>query len=266
MSVPDDQPHTRTRYPAGEQSPAPQPAGLRSVRVLVAVLGAVVVLVVALAVLNRTGGSSTPPATAGGTSVDGGGKATAPSGTQPVTTTQDGIATGFPHTDEGAQSAAVNYAVALGSSDMYTESSRHSIVTTVADPSSLTKLLGRFDPSYTALASKLGLKNGQGPDGTTFVSRTIPVGTKSDAYTSDQATVQVWSNSIGGLAGQGSTSPVTEYWSTLTLTLQWVNSDWKVTDFAQVDGPTPVSGNQAASSADAISNAVTSFGGFRYAR
>jgi hypothetical protein len=266
VSVPDDQPHTRTRYPAGEQSPAPQPAGLRSVRVLVAVLGAVVVLVVALAVLNRTGGSSTPPATAGGTSVDGGGKATAPSGTQPVTTTQDGIATGFPHTDEGAQSAAVNYAVALGSSDMYSDSARHSIVTTVADPSALTKLLGRFDPSYTAMSTKLGLQNGKGPSGLTFVSRTIPAGTKTDSYDGDHATVEVWTTGLIGLAGTGSTQPVTEYWQTSTLQLHWSNNDWKVLDATTKDGPTPVNGSQTISSAEDIAGAVSQFGGFRYAR
>ncbi|MEY9962759.1 hypothetical protein ABIA33_000785 [Streptacidiphilus sp. MAP12-16] len=269
MSVPDDQPHTRTRYPAGEQPP--EATGRRPLRTLAAVLGAVLVLVIAVAILNRTSGSPTPTAGTGGggavagTSGDGGG-ATAPTGTQPVTTTQNGIATGFPRTREGAQSAAVNYAVALGSSDMYAAASRHTIVTTVADPSATARLLGRFDPSYTALANKLGLKDGQGQNGLTFVSRTIPVGTKTDAFSSDQSTIEVWSNSIGGLAGQGSTSPVSEYWSTLTLTLHWVSGDWKVSDFAQIDGPTPVSGSQSASSADAISNAVKSFGGFRYAR
>ena len=229
----------------------------------------VAVLVLAVAVLNRTSGttSATTHTSSGAakaaTSGDG---ATAPTGTQPVTTTQNGIATGFPHTSEGAQSAAVNYAVALGSADMYADASRHTLVATVADPAAAKSLLARFDPSYTSLAIKLGLKNGQAQNGLTFISRTVPVGTKTDSYTSDQAKVDVWSDSIGGLAGQGSTNPVTEYWSTLTLTLHWVGGDWKVSDFSQADGPAPISGSQTASSADAIANAVTSFGGFRYAR
>jgi hypothetical protein len=76
----------------------------------------------------------------------------------------------------------------------------------------------------------------------------------------------VCNTSIGGLAGQGSKRPVSEYWYTLTLKLHWANGDWKVTDFSQVDGPTPIGGTQAVSSYGAMSDAVTQFGGFRYAR
>ncbi len=276
MSVPDDQPHTRTRYPAGE-APPDAAAGRHPLRTLAAVLGAVVILLVVVAVINRTSGSTQAGASTGGTSgatgtgpaASGSGAqatATAPTGTQPVSTSQDGIATGFPHTAEGAQSAAVNYSVALGSSEMYTTASRHAIVATVADPASASTLLAKFDPAFTSLAGKLGLKSGQAQHGLTFISRTIPVGTKIDTYSGSQATVEIWNDSIGGLAGQGSTNPVTEYWYTLTLKLAWVDNDWKVTDFSQVDGPTPISGTQTSSSAEAITNAVTQFGGFRYAR
>lgn len=264
MSVPDDQPHTRTRYPAGEQTPD-LPAR-RPLRTLTAVLVVVVVLVGLVAVLNRTSGSPTGSASTGGTSGDGAGKSTAATGTQPVTSTRNGIAVGFPHTAEGAQSAAVNYAVALGSAEMYTASSRKSIVTTVADPSVATALLARFDPSYTELGAKFGLQNGEGPNGMVFVSRTVPVGTKADSYTSGQATVEVWTTGLIGLAGKGSTNPVTSSWSTLTLQLHWTGDDWRVIAFDQHDGPTPIAGSQAASSADDISTATNQFGGFRYAR
>jgi len=279
VSVPEDQPHTRTRYPAGDAPPDPAP-GRRPLRTLALVLAAVVALLVVVAVVNRTSGSSTPSGAAAGgsTSGNGGGSggsgsgsganasATAPTGTNPVTTSQDGIATGFPDTSEGAQSAAVNYSVALGSSEMYATDSRHAIVATVADPADQSALIAKFDPAYTKLGATLGLVNGQAQNGLTFISRTIPVGTKVDSYSNDLATVDIWNDSIGGLAGQGSTNPVTEYWYTLTLKLHWVDGDWKVTDYSQVDGPTPIPGSQTASTAGAISNAVNEFGGFRYAR
>ena len=264
MSVPDDQPHTRTRYPAGEQTP--ELPARRPLRTLTAVLVVVVVLVGLVAVLNRTSGSPTGSASTGGTSGDGAGKSTAATGTQPVTSTRNGIAVGFPHTAEGAQSAAVNYAVALGSAEMYTADSRRNIVTTVADPSAVSRLLGRFDPSYTALGTRLGLTDGKAKNGLQFVSRTVPVGTKADGYSTDQATIEVWTTGLIGLAGTNSTSPVTEYWQTSTLQLHWLNNDWKVVDATTKDGPTPVSGSQVASSAEDIAGAVTQFGGFRYAR
>ncbi len=262
MSVPDDQPHTRTRYPAGEQPPEPGPR--RPLRTLVAVLAVVAVLVGAVAVLNRTSGSSTP--STAGSSDDGAGKPTAATGTKPVTTTQNGIAVGFPHTSEGAQSAAVNYAVALGSAEMYTAATRKNIVSTIADATVVNALLTRFGPSYDALGAKLGLQDGKGPAGQSFISRTVPVGAKADSYDAQSATVDVWSTGLTGLAGQHSTAPVTEYWQTSTLRLRWSNGDWKVLDVSTKDGPTPVTGSQVASSAQDIAGAATQFGGFSYAR
>ncbi|WP_042389460.1 hypothetical protein [Streptacidiphilus melanogenes] len=273
MSVSDDQPHTRTRLPAGEQ-PAlgPQAPGFRRLRLLGGVFVVVFLLVVAVAVVNRTNSgnsnSSTGSGTTNGKSNDAGAQSapTSPTGTQPVTTTSNGIGVQYPHTSEGAQSAAANYSVALGSSDMYATQSRHAIVSTIADAANVATLNSRFDASYDAEATRLGLDNGKAPAGLTFVSRTVPVGTKIDAFASDAATVEIWNTSIGGLAGQGSQRPITEYWYTLTLKLQWSGSDWKVTDFSQVDGPTPISGTQAVSSYGDMANAVNQFGGFRYAR
>ncbi|MFC1420167.1 hypothetical protein [Streptacidiphilus cavernicola] len=274
MSVPDDQPHTRTRYPAGEQPPEPAPR--RPLRTLVAVLAVVAVLVGAVAVLNRTSGNATTTGSGdsgsgsgSGTSSDNGGgtgNSTTATGTKPVTTTRNGIAVGFPHTSEGAQSAAVNYAVALGSAEMYAAAGRKAIVSTIADPGAANALLARFDPSYAALGAKLGLQDGKGPSGLTFVSRTIPVGAKPDDYNGQNATVDVWSTGLTGLAGANSTAPVTEYWQTSTIRLRWSDSDWKVLDVSTKDGPTPVTGSQVVSSAQDIAGAATQFGGFSYAR
>ncbi|WP_042373302.1 hypothetical protein [Streptacidiphilus neutrinimicus] len=272
MSVSDDQPHTRTRLPAGEQ-PAlgPQAPGFRRLRLLGGVFVVVFLLVVAVAVINRTNGSTSNGSTGGSTtgkSDDAGAQSapTSPTGTQPVTTTTNGIGVQYPHTSEGAQSAAANYSVALGSSDMYATQSRHAIVSAIVDASASTALNSRFDASFDAQASRFGLTQGKAPSGLTFVSRAIPVGTKPDSYTSDAATVEVWSTSIGGLAGQGSTQPITEFWYTLTLKLHWSGSDWKVVDFSQVDGPTPIGGSQTVSNFGTMANAVNQFGGFRYAR
>ncbi|WP_037608494.1 hypothetical protein [Streptacidiphilus rugosus] len=271
MSVSDDQPHTRTRLPAGDQPLGPQAPGLKRLRLLGGVFVVVFLLVIAVAVINRSNGGGANGANGGGTSNDTGNggthaSSTAPTGTQPVTTTANGIGVQYPHTSEGAQSAAANYSVALGSSDMYATASRHAILQTVTDPSVTSTLQTSFDASYDAQAAKLGLTNGHGPNGLVFVCRPNPVGTKVDSYAQDKATVEIWTNGLIGLAGSGSTQPVTEFWFTMTLELHWVGGDWKVLSFSQVDGPTPVSGNQKVSDFNAIANAATQFGGFRYAR
>lgn len=270
MSLSDDQPHTRTRLPVGEQ-PSSQLNGRqpRPLRTLLTVLVVVTLLVVAISIANHgkpgpggTGSSdratSTAPAGAG----------PAPSGDQPVGTTSNGIPSGYPHTDQGAQSAATNYAVALGGADMFRTDARHTILNTIADPTALPTLQTRLDQGFSPeTAAKFGVDaQGRPPKGMTFVSRTIPVGAKSNGYTPDGVKVDVWCTGLYGLAGDRSIKPVSEEWFTLGMSLRWTGTDWKLTDFSRTSGPAPVPPDQQAATAEEITGAVEQFGGFRYAR
>ncbi|MBT2675373.1 hypothetical protein J7E95_32145, partial [Streptomyces sp. ISL-14] len=126
-----------------------------------------------------------------------------------------------------------------------------------------------LDSAYSSeeFLSNIGLaRDGAAPAGQTFISRVIPVGTKATSFSKSAATVEVWYTSLFGLSGDGSTNPVSESWYTTTYQLQWVNNDWKVTDFQQKDGPVPVGRDQRASTADDMTKAVEEYGGFTYAR
>ncbi|MFD0278386.1 hypothetical protein ACFVHB_31375 [Kitasatospora sp. NPDC127111] len=270
MPLSDDQPHTRTRLPVGEQaSSQPSARQPRPLRTLLTVLAVVTLLVVAISIANRgkadpgTGGRS---ADAAPTAASGAGPA--PSGDQPVGTTTNGIASGFPRTDQGAQSAAANYAVAIGSADMFRTDSRHTIVATITDPSATATLQSRLDQGFGGdTAARYGLDaQGRAPKGLTFVSRTVPAGTKSVNYSDNDAKVEVWCTGLTGLAGERSVQPVTANWFTLTLTLRWTGTDWKLADYASRQGPAPMPGDQQAATAEEITGAVQQFGGFRYAR
>ncbi|MFC9330951.1 hypothetical protein [Kitasatospora sp. NPDC057015] len=273
MPSSDDQPHTRTRLPVAEQS-SYQSGGrqARPVRTLLTVLLVVTLLVLAISIANR--GKSDPGAAAP-TSADRANASAAPdgagpppSGEQPVGTTANGIANGFPHTDQGAQSAAANYAVAIGSADMFRADARHTIVATIADPAALAGLQSRLDQGFGGdTAAHYGLDaQGKAPKGLTFVSRTVPVGTKQLSRTDGDAKVEVWSTGLTGLAGERSTQPVVQNWFTLTLSLRWTGEDWKLSDFARKQGPAPLPADQQAATAEEITGAVQQFGGFRYAR
>jgi hypothetical protein len=273
VPLPDDQPHTRTRLPVGEQASG-QPTGRqpRPLRTLLTVLVVVTLLVVAISIANsgRSGSSSTPGSSAGHSAgaVPPGGSATAPSGAQPVSSSSNGIGTGYPQTDEGAQSAAANYAVALGSADMFQADGRGRVLDTIADPASLTALRGVLDQAAApAVLASMGLDaQGRAPIDLTFVNRTSPIGTKTDTFASDSAKVEVWCAGMSGLAGQNSTKPVTASWFTFTITLHWTGGDWKVSDFSRQNGPVPLPADQQAATSDQITGAVQQFGGFRYAR
>ncbi|MEU6395227.1 hypothetical protein [Streptomyces sp. NPDC046939] len=250
---------TRTRYP---DSPAPDPRrpGRSPSRSLITVVGVVVLLIAAIAFANRGGDSAS-----GGNQDSGSApksSSTAATGTKPV-------GAGFAHDEQGAQSAAANYAVQLGSAEMFDKAKRDQIVDTVYVPQAAAARRGALDKVYSSesFLTSIGLnKDGTAPNGTTFVSRIIPVGTKTTAFDGDTATVSIWYSSLFGLAGEGAKNPVSESWYTNSYKMRWISGDWKVEDFTQKDGPVPVGRDQRASTADDMAKAVKEYGGFTYAR
>jgi hypothetical protein len=264
MSLGDDYSdgQTRTRMPErSELPPRRGRGGGRSSRGLVTGVGVIVLLIAAIAFANRDG-EDAPPADKSSAAAP-----TAPTGERPVTGKAAGIPTGYAHDQQGAQSAAANYAVALGSSDMFSSARRHEIVQTIAAPSAVDRLQEGFDADYSAeFLKNVGLEeDGSAPDGSTFVNRTLPIGTKVTSFESTRATVEVWCQGLFGIAGNSSTTPVTSSWFTVTIKLQWAD-DWKVLETAQKTGPTPVHGDNPVSGAEEISKAVEEYGGFTYAR
>ncbi|MBT2427775.1 hypothetical protein J7F02_19425 [Streptomyces sp. ISL-112] len=260
---------TRTRLPDGDAGHPHARRPVRNSRSLITITGVVVLLIAAIAFANRGGTGSDDNASAGTKNPGAAGSApTAATGTKPVQGKNGTIASGFAHDEQGAQSAAANYAVALGSAEMFDKSKRNSILDAVIAPSSVDRFRDTLDKAYSAdFYANVGLnENGSTPDGFTFVSRTAPLGTKVTVSTADQVTVEVWCTGLIGLAGEGSTKPVTDGWFTITMELAWINGDWKAVTHSQKDGPAPVGGDARASSAEEIADAVNGFGGFTYAR
>ncbi|MET7717638.1 hypothetical protein [Streptomyces sp. NPDC005407] len=259
---------TRTRLPGGGDTDiyggARRP--VRSSRSLITVVGVVVLLIAAIAFANQGGGddnSSTTDAKGTGTAP------TAATGVRPVTGKNGEIPSGFAKNEQGAQSAAANYLVALGSDGMYNKARRDQIVSAVYAPDIAAARRGDLDKVYSGekFLTGIGLKpDGTAPAGLTFISRFNPVGSKVESFTGETVSVSVWYSALFGLAGEGSQNPVSESWYTNTFSLKWVGGDWKITDFTQKDGPVPVGRDQAASGAKEMADAVQQFGGFTYAR
>jgi hypothetical protein len=240
-------------------------------------LAAVVVVVAAVIAINSskhgTGGTSqgastgvgggVPPATA---TVGGSGPGSASGPAFPAQSGANGVLTGYADTQDGAVAAAANFVAAYGSDAMMTTDSRHQIVHAIADPAIESNLQTELDQAFALAAQGFGLdKNGKAPTGQTFVSRAVPFGTSVTGFSASKATVAVWINMIAGTAGQGSTHPVSETWTTVTLNLSWVNGDWKWSSFTQAAGPTPVPAGQQVSSSSDLQQAVKQFARLRYA-
>ncbi|WP_442812059.1 hypothetical protein [Streptomyces sp. NBC_01803] len=257
---------TRTRLPDQPESASRRPPTSPG-RSMVTIIGVIVILLAAIVFANQTRGgdgdsSSDEPS-------DESAQATSPTGESPVDGSTNGIPAGFPQTEQGAQSAAANYAVALGGTEMFDADERRLIVDTVYAPSIAADRLTELDAAYSdpGFLDRIGLTAaGTAPDGMTFVSRVSPVGASVAAFDGASATVSVWYSALFGVAGTDSTNPVTESWYTSTYDLVWANDDWKVTDFTQEDGPAPVGRDQRASTAEEMADAIEQFGGFTYAR
>ncbi|PWI16491.1 hypothetical protein DI272_21695 [Streptomyces sp. Act143] len=252
---------TRTRLPdsGGDVYGGARRGGRSSSRSLVTVVGVVVLLIAAIAFANRGGDDS---------SSQNGATTNKPATSPTAATGKTPVKAGFARDEQGAQSAAANYAVALGSDGMFNASRRHQIVQAIADPSSADRLQSGFDADYsTNFLKQIGLNDdGSAPTGATFVNRTLPAGTKVTSYNSSETTVEVWCNGLFGLTGQSSTNPVTSNWFTVTMKLRWSGDDWKVLETTQKTGPTPVTGDNPVSGSEEIGKAVEEFGGFTYAR
>ncbi|MFE7778943.1 hypothetical protein ACFU5O_34720 [Streptomyces sp. NPDC057445] len=237
---------------------------VRTSRSLVTVVGVVVLLIAAIAFVNRGGGTDSPASTG----KEQGPAPTAATGERPVTGKNGQIPKGYARNEQGAQSAAANYSVALVSAEILKPDSRARIVRQLFVADKVGELETSFDRAYSEeFLNKLGLDaKGNAAEGLTYVSRTAPVGTKVTKYADTSASVEVWCTGVFGTAGVGSTNPVTNDWFTMTLKLRWVDGDWKVESFSQKEGPAPVNADRRASDADQIAKAVEEFGGFTYAR
>ncbi|WP_328361905.1 hypothetical protein OG800_27475 [Streptomyces sp. NBC_00445] len=262
--------HTRTRLPEGDGTGDVYGGARRgprsSSRSLVTVVGVVVLLIAAIAFANRGGDDS--PAGTGASADKPEAGSTAATGELPVQTEVGGIPSGFAHDLQGAESAAANYAVTLVSADILKPARRAEIVQQVFVADQQATLTDKFNRAYSReFLRSIGLdENGNAAAGSTYVSRTMPIGTKTTSYADSAATVEVWCTGVFGTAGEQSTDPVSSDWFTMTLQLRWTGSDWKVGSFSQKDGPAPVPGDNKASSADEMAKAVEEYGGFTYAR
>ena len=193
------------------------------------VLAAVVLALLAAFVLGRTtapNSSPAPPAAARQPSTPAA-SADATSGSKVV----GGVPVGYTHDQAGAEAAAANYVVAMGSAPMAQTSTRHAIVGALADPQIAPSLVDQLDQAYAATLDRFGLDSqGRAPKGQTFVSRTLPVGVRADAVSQDTARVEVWSAGLIGFAGKSSAQPVASTWTTTTVSLRWADGDWKWVD------------------------------------
>ncbi|MEZ0070064.1 hypothetical protein ABIA32_006116 [Streptacidiphilus sp. MAP12-20] len=169
-----------------------------------------------------------------------------------------GVPVGYPDTPAGAVQAAVNYELARSSASYFTgPAARHKIIDAMAASGARLQMISNEDAAMKPLLVSLGIN---GSNANTLVARAAALGTKSDSYSDQVATVEVWMAGVIGTTSKSAPLPVSASWATYTLTLQWETGDWKLVSVTSADGPTPLdTGSGSPSSVDDFRSANSSF-------
>lgn len=274
MPTRSDWPRTRTWLPTTDR-PVPNRSSRRAYLPAALIFGLLVLGGLYLSVLRPGPADPDGQSPGAGTPADAAADRADQPGTEPATGSNGsassrvvaGVPVGYPHSKAGAQVAAANYLAVYGSEAMFSPTARAEIVRAMVARTDQEALTDQLDQSFGLAGQAYGLDSAGLPvKGLDLVARTVPVGVTVQSYGSARAVVEVWAVSIVGLAGEGSTRPISEAWNTATVTLRWADGDWKWASLSQRDGPTPVSGLQPPSPAGQLADALLRFEELRHGR
>ncbi|MEV6404113.1 hypothetical protein AB0M58_14360 [Streptomyces bobili] len=220
------------------------PSATRGLRVAVIVGGAFCLLVVIGLLVGGGGGGGGGGATATVTAEASAGN---PVVKEPVGgnasisahRTVDGVPVGYPRSQAGAVKAAVNYQLARSSTGYLADpAARAKTLRAMATSSTYGELRRSDDEAAEGALTSLGLSRQQAEQ--SLVSRSAVLGTRVVTYVPEAASVELWMAGIVGVTSEDSPLPVTGSWTTVTISLQWQNGDWKLSAIQSQTGPTPV--------------------------
>ena len=140
----------------------------------------------------------------------------------------DGVPVGYAKTEEGAVAAATNFTLLTTRDALVEEEALARALQTLAAPA------WQDDARSQAETGAKFLSNRYGP-GAQIAGAVLRYNVAE--FTGDTAVVDLWAVSVA----TGTKRPtVDEIWSTLTVSLAWVDGDWRVTASASEQGPAPV--------------------------
>jgi hypothetical protein len=174
-----------------------------------------------------------------------------------------GVGVGYAHSQQGAVAAAANFTRVLSSDLILDKARRRAAINALAAPEAKARLQKTFDQAVVSLRQGLGVKEA---DRAQVLLRATPVGWRVEQYGKGSARVAIWVTSVGGsLGGQGGTVPVREGWGTTTVSLRWVDGDWKQVASTTTDGPVPIADVAPPTAAGELVTKANEFKEFTYA-
>ncbi|WP_254068875.1 hypothetical protein [Streptomyces sp. TM32] len=144
---------------------------------------------------------------------------------------QRGFPAPYGHSERGARAAAVSATMLYGDPRFFTnEDWRHRMLTATAAPSVLHSVTSDTDSSARLVMENRGVgADGKAADGSELITRTAALATRSISYSDQAASVELWTASVGGVAGKDETQRPQVAFLRMTVDLVWEDGTWKTT-------------------------------------
>ncbi|WP_327376555.1 hypothetical protein OG393_22900 [Streptomyces sp. NBC_01216] len=142
---------------------------------------------------------------------------------------------GFPapygHNERGARAAAVSATMLYGDPRFFTDEDwRHRMLAATAASSVLDSVTSDTDSTARLVMENRGVgADGKTADGSELITRTAALATRSISYSDQAASIELWTASVGGVAGKDETQRPQVAFLRMTVDLVWEDGTWKTT-------------------------------------
>ncbi|WP_317620856.1 hypothetical protein [Streptomyces sp. CBMA123] len=146
-------------------------------------------------------------------------------------TAQGGFPAPYERSEQGARAAAVSAVMLYGDPRFFTDAEwRHRMLAATAAPSVLASVTSDADSTARLVSDNRGVgTDGTTPDGSELITRTAALATRTISCSDQAASVELWTASVGGVAGKDETQRPQIAFLRMTVDLVWVDGTWKTT-------------------------------------
>ncbi|NDZ76981.1 hypothetical protein G3I19_00275 [Streptomyces sp. SID10853] len=164
---------------------------------------------------------------------------------------KDGFPAAYARSKSGAFAAATSATMLYGDPRFFTDSNwRHRMLAATAAPGILDTASSDADSTAHLVTENRGVgADGKTADGSELITRTTALGVRSVSYSDQAASVELWTASVGGIAGKDETQRPQIAFLRMTVDLTWADGTWKTTAVAPSEPlvPSPPNAEEAAS-------------------
>ncbi|WP_208870097.1 hypothetical protein [Streptomyces monomycini] len=163
--------------------------------------------------------------------------------------TNDGVPGPYTHDEAGARAAAANAAMVQGDPRFFTDADwRHRMLRGMTAPRTLKAVTHDADSTAQLVMENRQIGgDGRTVDGGRLVTRTAVLAARTLTHTSQAASVEMWTASVGGIAGKDESQHPQVGFLRMTVDLAWVDGTWKTTAVSPGEPlvPSPPAAEQA---------------------